>query len=217
MRKSEYSKVRAKWRRWIVRISDSASALLLDDYIFRKSMEAAEKGGAIKHTNEVYRWAMRVYATHAAIGVRRLLDKGDKTYSLLLLLSKIEKNPQVITRRSFVLRYSQHSRHLGENDFDDIAGPSELSLPHHIAKGDLDKVINISNKIRPIVDKVIAHRERRPKRLSKPRWDDIHLAIEDISKMCERYQLILNQEATFSMIPSINASNADSDVIKIWT
>ena len=127
MRKSDYANARAKWRRWIERISDSASILLLDDYIFRKSMEAVKKGGVVKSTNEVYQWAMRVYATHAAIGIRRLLDKNDKTYSLFLLLSKIEKNPQVITRRSFVFRYSPSQRDMGMGDFDNIAGPSASS------------------------------------------------------------------------------------------
>lgn len=217
MKKTEYSRVRAKWRRWIIRISDSASVLLLDDYIFRRSMETAEKGGVIKSSNEVYRWAMRVYATHAAIGIRRLLDKDDKTYSLFLLLSKIEKNPQVITRRSFVLRYSPPRRDIGMGDFDRIAGPSASSLPRHIVRADLDKLGTISNKIRPIVNKVMAHYERKPKRLPKPTWGELHNAIEQIAQMCARYQLILNQEATISMLPSINASNTDHDVTIVWS
>ena len=216
MRKSDYPKIRAKWRRWITRISDSASILLLDDYIFRKSMEAAQKGGSIKSTNEVYRWTMRVYATHAAIGIRRLLDKSVKTYSLIMLLSKIEKNPQVITKRSFVIRYPQDLKDQGVDDFNNIAGPNAFSLPRDIVKRDLDKLTTISNKIRPIVDKVMAHRERSPKKLSKPTWEELHDAIEKIAKMCAKYNLILNQVATSSMLPSINASNADCDVMEVW-
>lgn len=217
MKKSEYSRVRARWRRWIRRISDSASVLLLDDYIFRKSMEAAKKGGVIKPSNEVYRWAMRVYATHAAIGIRRLLDKNDKTYSLFLLLSKIEKNPQVITRRSFVFRYSPSQRDMDMGDFDNIAGPGASSLPRHIVRADLDKLETISIKIRPIVNKVIAHRERKPKRLSRPTWDELHNAIEQIAQIYARYELILNQDGMTSMLPSINASNTDHDVTIVWS
>jgi hypothetical protein len=217
MKKSEYSRVRAKWRRWIIRISDSATVLLLADYIFRKSMEAAKKGGVVKPTNEVYRWAMRVYSTHAAIGIRRLLDKDIKTYSLLLLLSKIEKNPQVITRRSYVLQYPSHLRDIGIKDFDNIAGPNSISLPRHIVQADLVKLVTISNEIRPIVDKVMAHRERNPKRIPKLRWGELHNAIEQIAKMCARYQLILNQEGSASMLQSINASNTDHDVTIVWS
>jgi len=216
MQKSEYSRVRAKWRRWIRRISDSASVLLLDDYIFHKSMEAAKKGGVIKPSNEVYKWAMRVYATHASIGIRRLLDKDVRTYSLFLLLSKIEKNPQVITRRSFVLRYSAPLRDMGMRDFDNIAGPGTSSLPRNIVRADLDTLKTIANKIRPIVNKVIAHRERKPKRLSKPTWDELHNAIEQIAQMCARYELILNQTGVGSMLPSINASNTNHDVTIVW-
>lgn len=216
MKKSEHSRVRAKWRRWIKRISDSASLLLLDDYVFRKSMESAKKGNVIKSSNEVYRWAMRVYTSHAAIGIRRLLDKNDKTYSLFLLLSKIEKNPQVITRRSFVLRYSPSQRDMAMSDFDDIAGSCVKSLPRDVVHADLDKLLIISDRIRPIVNKVIAHRERKPKRLTKPTWHELHNAIDKIAQMCARYDLILNQVGTISMLPSINASNTDQDVDIVW-
>ncbi len=217
MKKSEYSRVRAKWRRWIRRISDSASVLLLDDYIFRKSMEAAQKGGVVESSNQVYKWARRVYATHASIGIRRLLDKDNRTYSLFLLLSKIEKNPQVITRRSFVFRYSPSRQGMGKGDFDNIADPNAISLPHHIVQTDLDKLVAISNNIGPIVNKVIAHRERKTKGPTKPTWDEIHNAIEQIAQMSARYQLILNQEYTTSMLPSINAIKTDHDVTIIWS
>jgi len=216
MKKSEYSRVRAKWRRWIKRIRDSAFLILLDDYIFRKSMEAAQKGNVIEPTNEVYRWAMRIYASHAAIGVRRLLDKDDRTYSLLLLLSKIEKNPQVITRRSFVLRYSLSRRDIAMSDFDDLAGSGVKSLPHNAVRADLNKLFAISDRIRPIVNKVIAHHQRKPRGLTKPTWQEIHDAIDQIVQICDRYHRILNQVGTISMLPSINVSNADRDVDIVW-
>jgi hypothetical protein len=216
MKKSEYSRIRAKWRRWIKRIRDSASALLLDDYIFHKSMGAAKKGNVIQPTNEVYRWAMRIYASHAAIGIRRLLDRGDRTYSLLLLLSKIDKNPQVITRRSFVLRYSPSERDIAMSDFDDLAGAGVKSLPQNVVRADLDKLFAISDRIRPIVNKVIAHHQRKPRGLTKPTWQEIHDAIDQIAQMCDRYHRILNQFGTISMLPSINACNTDRDADIVW-
>lgn len=216
MRISEFSRVRSKWRRWIKRISDAASMLALDDYIFRKSMEAVDNGGVVKNSNEVYRWAIRVYSTHAAIGLRRLLDSDDRTYSILLLLSKIEKNPQAITRRSFVLRYPRSQRDRAMLDFDDIAGLNAKSLSHQIVETDLKKLHEISKRVRPIVDKVIAHRERKPKKLTRPTWQELHEAIDQVIQMCGRYNLILNQVATLSMLPTINATNADIDVVIVW-
>ena len=216
MKKSEYSRIRAKWRRWIKRIRDSASALLLDDYIFRKSMEAAQKGNVIEPANEVYRWAMRVYASHAAIGVRRILDRDDRTYSILLLLSKIEKNPQVITRRSSILRYPPSERDIAMSNFDDLAGQGVKSLPLNIVRADLEKLVTISDRIRPIVNKVIAHHQRKPRGLTKPTWQEMHEAIDQIAQMCDRYHRILNQFGTISMLPSINASNSDRDVDIVW-
>jgi len=216
MRKSEYPRMRAKWRRWIRRIRDSASLLLLDDYIFRKSMGAAQKGNVIEPTNEVYQWAMRIYASHAAIGVRRLLDKNDRTYSLLLLLAKIEKNPQIITRRSFVLRYSPSDRDIAMSDFDHLAGSGVKSLPHNVVRADLDKLFAISYRIRAIVNKVIAHHQRKARGLPKITWQEIHDAIEQIAQMCDRYHRILNQVGTISMLPSINTSNTDRDVDIVW-
>lgn len=215
MRKVDYPKIRAKWRRWIKRISDSVSMLVLDDYIFR-AMEAARKGNEIKPSNQVYRWAIRAYGTHGAVGIRRILDNDDKTYSLLLLLRKIERNPQVITRRSFKLRYSILNKELADGDFDDIAGRGAKYLPRSVVRADLQKIEAVSNKIKPVVNKVIAHRERKPKGLSRVTCQQLHDAICEIDRMCIRYCLILNQESVASMLPTVSASLADSDIRRVW-
>lgn len=216
MRKEDYPKTRAKWRHWIKRISDSVSMLVLDDYIFRKSIEAARKGNEIKPSNQAYQWAIRAYATHSAVGIRRILDHDDRTYSLLLLLRKIERNPQVITRRSFKLRYSKSNKELAEEDFDDIAGRGAKYLPRSVVQADLQKIETESNKIKPVVDKVMAHRDRRPKGLSRPTWQQLQDAISEVDRMCVRYCLILNQQSITSMLPTVSASLADTDIRYVW-
>jgi hypothetical protein len=208
---------RNRWQRWIKRIYNSAALLLLDDYIFNKSLEASREGGLIKPSNEVYKWVIRTYISHSTVGIRRLLDMDKRTYSLLLLLNEIENKSNIITRDFFIKSYPRRLRELAIIDFNNIAGSSENYLPQKIVRKDLIKLWSISNIIKPIVNKVIAHRERKSKSLLKISFKNIHKSITTISDMCIRYNLILNQEGTDSLLPVINASNADYDVKLVWS
>lgn len=216
MRKSDYANARAKWRRWIKRIGTSVSGLVLDDYIFRHSMADASKGKRIGSDNEVYRFIMRAYATHAAISIRRLLDPDKRTYSLFHLVRCISKNPQVITRRSYVGRYSRANRHLGEADFDELAGPGSASFPQSVVQQDLGDLEAIQDKMFPVFNKFIAHRERSPRGFTRATWNELHKAIREIDRICVRYCLILNQLAMDTMLPSVSASRARTDVGRVW-
>jgi len=214
LKHSDYSKTRAKWRRWINRINESATRMVLYDYMFLTSMGVAERDKIIKPTNEIYKWVQKIYGTDAAISVRCILDEDKRTYSLMLLLRKIVQNPQVITRRSFVYKYSE--KFLGQKDFDNLTSIGINSLPRKVVEQDLYKLEKIASRIRPIVNKVIAHRERKPKGLTKITWNELHYAIKEIEKMCIRYSLILNQKGIDTMLPSINASRCRSDASIIW-
>lgn len=195
---------------------DSVHELVLDDYIFRETMKVANDTNKYDSCRNIYRWTMRCYQTHVALGIRRIIDTDKRTYSLLILLREIEQNPNVITRRSFLSKYSSNTKCLGETEFDRIAGPGQSALSSRAVTNDLLKIEAIARDLRPIVDKVIAHRERKYRILRRVTWNTIHKSISDIEDICKCYSLILNQVTMISMLPSISASDASNEVKSIW-
>jgi hypothetical protein len=215
MRPGDAARLRRKWRRWIKVIGDLVAQTGIDDYVFLKSMEVAARDGVVDPGNQAYQWAMRVYATHLAVGIRRLVDSSDKTYSLLCLVQSISMNPQVITRASFVRRYPPYSKHLGNAEFDSIAGKGESSLPRGLVEVDLHQLRALASRIRPFVDKVVAHRERRPRGARRLTWREKHQAIEELDRICVKYTAILNQAGMRTMLP-LNLHAYDMDIQTVW-
>lgn len=73
----------------------------------------------------------------------------------------------------------------------------------------------IANRIRPVVDKVIAHRERRPRGLSRVTLQEMHAAIQEIDQVCVRYAGLLNQEGSRTMLP-VDLEVFDNDIKAVW-
>ncbi len=216
MRLEEYPEHRERWRGWIGVVEATLVGQVLDNYIFRRAMEVAARDGVVTPTNEVYRWLLRSYGTHVAIAVRRLVDSDDSTYSLMALLKKIEQNPQVITREEFVEGYTGEIRSAAHADFDRLAGPNEPCLPRSVVQKDKEALQALSDKIRPLVDKIIAHHEREPGSVPGITWSDLHDAVETLERMCIKYLLVLKREEPANLMPSINRIDADRDIEQMF-
>lgn len=199
----QHAAVRRKWRRWINVIGPTVSELCADDHVFQESMRVIDEERPFGPGNVVYRWILRSYATHLALGIRRLLDKDNRTYSLFHLIHSISRNPQVISRRSFVGSYGAAIRHLGEADFDALAGRGSHFLPEEVPLTDLLSLEQHRRRLAPVIDRVIAHRERARGPLPKRSWREFHAAVAEVDRICTRYRLVLHQEGTSTMRPHI--------------
>lgn len=208
---------RRKWRRWMAQVVARVAQLCVDDQIFQRSMERIHRSGRITHRSHVYQWLMRTNATHLAMGVRRLLDRQPKTYSLLHVVRSIHAMPQVITRRSFVGRYSRATKELGEADFDNLAGDGVDHLPQSVVASDLRSLEDLASDVRPVVDKVIAHSERIRGRVAGVTWNTLHEAVRVLDQMAVRYDLILRQNgwAGNSVAPA-DMFDLDGDLDHAW-
>ncbi|UCD73959.1 MAG: hypothetical protein JSV91_09200 [Phycisphaerales bacterium] len=177
-------------------------------------MEAVNRR-RIRPSNLAYQIAIYTYGTHASVGIRRLLDRDKKTFSLRVLLKQIRNNSQVITRRSFVQRYRKELRDVASIEFERIAGSRAKSLPRDVVQKDLNRLVDVTTRIIKTVDKRIAHHERRPRAGRLPKWREIHQAISTMEDITLRYEFILHQSAPSSLRPA-NIMEYEADWLEIW-
>ena len=218
LRESDYDDARQKWRDWLKEVEATLVGLVLDEFIFRRSVEVASSSGVAEAHREVFHWVHRIYATHAAITLRRLLDSDDQTYSLLGLLSAIHRNPQVITREEFVSTYpNEVPSSFAHRDFDQLAGEGEPHLPKSIVHNDIARMESLADRIRPLVDQVVAHHDRNPGDIPPISWDDLKDITEQLECMCIRYNFILNHYALPNLMPTINRNRAETQIQQMFS
>ncbi len=205
---------RRKWRRWMKRIAAHVGQLVDDDYFFRECMDAAKQGGHIAPSNEVYQLFIRMYAVHASIGVRRVLDRGKKTYSLIVLLEKIAANPQLLSRTSFVSCYGK-LRDLGEKDYDSLAGTNATHLPPTFATDLIARLKAAERNLAPVTDKEIAHRERKKWIGRRGSYAELHAALKEIDAVACRLNFLLNQDGRNSLRAG-NITEFQEDCWVVW-
>ncbi|MFC1632180.1 hypothetical protein ACFL1I_00895 [Candidatus Omnitrophota bacterium] len=182
------------------KINKMVTGVLIDNYIFRQSMEIINTSQKYINNTLVINWVKRNYATHVAMGIRRLIDKDNRTYSLFHLMQSIAKNPQIITRRSYVRRYPKHIKRFGQEDFNSLVGAGNDALPKKNVIADLNKFEKNTKRIGTTVDTIFAHSQRKLKGKKKIKWHEIHRAVEGLDKLCIRYSSILNQDANVSSL-----------------
>jgi hypothetical protein len=206
---------RRKWKRWFRKIESQVQELVYDDHLFRKSMECAMNGGRIGPNNSVYRWTIRAYGNLAAVGIRRVLDRNEATYSLRVLLRKLANNPQVISRRSFVAGYASFLKEKAHADFDALAGPGAPHLPASIPQRDLRRLDRMEARIKRLVDKFIAHRDRKQRNWRHNTYQELRQAITELDELCRRYLLILFHTGRDSLLEG-HITKIDGDCEKLW-
>ncbi len=206
------AKTRRKWRRWIVPITGAVQMLAADDLIFSKSMERITATNYMGPENQIYRWMLRAYANHLAMGIRRVLDTDTRTYSLLLLVRQIDSNAEIITARSFMAAPSRRGlRREGEATWEMLAGVDTDHLPAGFAAEDLRTLEGARKRLGPLLDKVFAHSERIRGRLPKRAWEEFHTLVRTIGNVCVRCNLVLTSVSPSTMQPVIEGLDGDLD------
>lgn len=191
---------RRKWRRWISVIVRHTSLLVADDFLFLRAMDSF-KSDDHDPQNGMYRWIRRTYATHGCMGVRRLLDKDRRTYSLLVLVGEIVDNSQFISRKSFVHQYPSFMRDHAHMDFDKLAGVGNPVIPRENLIVDRELLLEQSRKLKSDIDKRVAHSDRDGALYRRALWSDLHDVVVIIERIACRYDLILRQSGNDSLLP----------------
>lgn len=215
MSPKQASATRRRWRRWIKTIGVQVSVLCCDDWLFQTSMDVARASKRIEARNHVYQLYRRMYATHASVALRRLVDKSARAYSLRLLLAQIERHSELISRTWFVHSYPRFLRSFAEQSFNTLAGDRAKFLPRRVVRKDLRNLERQTKRIKTFVDKFIAHRDRRPGLGTHSTYQHLHDSISAVDRLCCRYKFVLWQTGLETHLPgAIRAKRVDCE--EVW-
>lgn len=213
----DYAKTRRKWRRWIGKLTQQSSALCDTDLIFRQAMAGFVHSKRVPPANQVYQHMLHWYFVTACVAIRRLLDshRDHKGYSLKDLLEKIETNPQIVTRHVFRSLQRQHlPTEVSDAEFTSLVGANSPSISAVRVRRDIVQLDRISSRIKRVVNRRIAHWERK-KQVPAVTFQEVHTAIHEIRAMCRRYQWLLTGSYDFSDT-GMDHADVEADCKQFW-
>lgn len=204
-----------KFDRWLERlryVEQQMYALRLDQMVWHRVQEIIGANPRLTAGNLFFASMARGYVHRMTVAVRRLVeDKVPGRNSLAGLLQDIQKNASEVTLERFQEPYRESpGLEFGAYEFNRIHGrePHEEPPAHlaaRIPKKDRARLIQITARIKQLVDREIAHAgatagEDAPDDIT---FAELDAALDVLSDMLKKYMLILSGVGVGSTIPAV--------------
>ena len=213
---------REKWKNWLKGIEFDLSLQVMNRQIF------TEVDGLSKDYPKSLLfqwWLVSNYLASCLMVVRRHLDTRRDSASLRKLLEDMRKNPDEITRNSFVKEYvgakGEATRSFAEDLFDKLAGPGQNHVPTKRIETDLSKLVN--KKITTLVNKYVAHWNPVETSIPPPELDvtpeDLNACMDLMVDLFDRYEHLLlgpNYKGRIGH-PAPLAPDLKDELKKVWS
>jgi hypothetical protein len=183
-----------KWRRWITTIDRViVDSIREDKVVFDGYYGLVESNKVISSPWNFHQWALHNHGRSLMLQVRKLVDTDSQAYSLVRLLGQIANCPGAITRRSFVAAYPKHHRDLAVTNWARYVGGAAIdTLPKSVPLRDIDSLKDLSERICILVNKEIAHLDRR-RRVRKTGFDEIYEVLRKLVSIGAKYGDLLGR------------------------
>ncbi|MHB1348166.1 MAG: AbiU2 domain-containing protein [Candidatus Humimicrobiaceae bacterium] len=135
--------------------------------------------------------------------LRRLLEPNKSGITFYELLDDICNNPLVITRQFHINLYSQ--KNIGDKAFNKYAGKTFKDkdfLDMNSVSLDKKNIEEKLNKLKPIIDKIIAHQDKNPPKVLQT-YNDIEYIIDFVGTLTKKYYLILKGGSLTTLTPTV--------------
>ena len=196
-----------KWRGWLEHnggVRNEVHVLHLHRYVWQEVARMLREHGNLPDS---YWWKfMRdTYIASQAVAVRRLADTDPRVISLGRLLTEISTDASRVTR-AVVAGIWQPEDAFDERSMDRIFGEFAGSVGNHfdpaIAQRDLESLTDGAAKVSDYVDKHLAHLDAKPiPPTDLPSLGDLHVAIDLIGELFQRYHLLLTAADLRFLVP----------------
>jgi hypothetical protein len=183
-----------KWRRWIKTIDQViVDSIREDKVIFDGYYALVESNTAISSPWNFHQWALHNHGRSLMLQVRKLVDPDSRTYSLRKLIGDIANSPGTITRRSFFAAYPMHHRDIAAMNWAKYTGGVNVDrLPKSVPLQDIGLLKRLSERICTLVNKDIAHLDRRRRR-RKTNFDEIYEVLGKLVSVAAKYGDLLGR------------------------
>lgn len=210
-----------KWQRWIERIQDQLTKLMIYRSLNRAYERVVNNNEELNKGNQYLVYFRAIYADFAAMAIRRQARGHKDAVSLRDLLEDIAANPTALTRtwlREFYatpgltgISYAREmSDLLADSTFEQFASKSAEHADPSAIQADIKLLEDGTNDVVTYADRTIAHDEKGGPKLDTPmtfnKIDDAIKVVEDIAK---KYVALLTGASytTFTPVDHTDAIN----------
>lgn len=193
-----------EWAKHLQEIFNDVSSLIENRHVFNRLREILKPNLAI--TNNIFFDHYVVnYANATTASVRRQIDQKASRGGLRMLLESVLKNPQLVTKKDYMRPFGQMLQHEGERIWAERYGGKD-SLDPAIVKADIDLLETATKKLKDMVDKNVAHKDKDA-HLYTIQYKDLDDAIDLLERLTIKYYSLIASPG--SGIDSLLAGNID--------
>lgn len=192
----------AKWLRWLPIIRGEIEELVVARHIFNETQSIIARNEELREPSSFYDFLARAYASHAVIGLRRLLKSDHQSISLTRLLEDLIASPSAFPRSYYIGLYrGSVVEEYADKDFDRFASPGAPFIDADLVATDLGRFVAACARCEEFADRRIAHRDRRqPRQL--PTYREVDECIGLADDLYVKYHLLFTAEAMDSLLPT---------------
>jgi len=186
-------------------IENSLTLLFSSRFFYREFVEIINANPELRKENHFLTWIVNNYLFSASVSLRRLLDKGRDTNSLIQLINTLKRNKNLLSRERYIQKFIEDSG-FKEGDanyfFDKIA---DHGVAHFDIRKIEDKIKEIEDKwgrLKSYIDERIAH-ESRNLSSDLPTVSDLDECIDKLGEIAKSIIEVLMCKSILSFTPTI--------------
>lgn len=189
-----------KWKEWIEAVFWELH-YLSEIRIIYKNIEKIINSNKEVFGDTFRFWLRSNYRTCALFVIRRLVDKDERTFSLILLLKDIQAYHSLINREGYVQmivesyrkdprygRYLKKKERQADKQFTKWVGRDDFLNPFIVEK-DIEEIKSVSADIKKYVNRYLAHNQKNKK--TKRYLLNIDKCLRVFTKIFRKYSMLI--------------------------
>lgn len=201
MTKKQKVQLCEKWKIWIGEICEQVTHLLVIQHVWQETGKIIRDNPKIQVPSLFYDWITANYTVQIGAIIRRLAEskkewKGQykDTVSLWRLLDDIRQHPEVISKDYFFKRYNGSllkQTDVPQREFDKFAESGTAFISADKIKKDIEDLDRKIAKIKPYVNKRIAHWDINNPKCQIPTYEEADRIIEFLQELTLKYRSLI--------------------------
>ena len=199
---NNHDAVFAEWNGWLEAMKNEVTNLFVERHIFWEVRKIIEANPAIQVSSTFYEWMGSVYAAYASIGLRRQIDKDERSISLRRLLEQIKDQPEVLSRTRYVALWDDPvvRKRFADEAFDRFAGSGKPHIDPAMVEEDCSQLVKMIDGVKGYVDKRVAHYDREGP-TTVPTFADLNECLDFVEDLLIKYLAVFRAESWRSVLP----------------
>ena len=188
------------WKHWIGQLANAITTVMVYREIWGMMAAAIDANPAIPRTLAID-YLAGTYTQSQAVAVRRLVDLDPDVISLARLLDSIAAHPRLIARDWWIGQFEEIDRRAAAREWDATFGGAVRDyVDPQIVASDLSDLRAEADRVKTLVDKVVAHRVEN---YSGPMvtQSDLNAALDTIGQLFQKYYKLVLVAEWFRLTP----------------